>query len=81
MNKKEKIPKEVKEVVVAKIDAQMPSNLKLSIGSYGTMNKEEMIEHVNKGDLIGRQIVRAHISFLKAIASGEFAKTMVSVEK
>ncbi len=80
MNKKEEIPKQVKEVVIAKIDAQMPSHLKLSMGSYGTMSKEEMIEHVKKEDPIGKQIVRAHMSFLKAIASGEFAKAMVSVE-
>ncbi len=80
MSKNNEIPKSVKELVIAKIDAQMPSHLRLSIGSSGTMNKEEMIEHVKKEDLVGRQIIRAHMSFLKALASGEFTKTMISVE-
>jgi len=80
MSNKEEIPKQIKETVIAKIDAQMPSHLKLSIGSYGTMSKEEMIDHVNKEDLVGKQIVRAHMSFLKALFSGEFTKAIVSVE-
>ena len=80
MNKEKGIPEAIKELVITKIDAQMPSHLKLSIGSYGTMSKEEMIDHVNKEDPIGKQIVRAHMSFLKALVSGEFTKAIVSVE-
>ncbi len=80
MNTEKGIPEAIKELVITKIDAQMPSHLKLSIGSYGAMSKEEMIDHVNKEDLIGKQIVRAHMSFLKALVSGEFTKAIVSVE-
>ena len=76
----EKTSEQIKELVITKIDAQMPSHLKLSIGSYGTMSKEEMIKHVKEDDPIGKQIVRVHMSFLKALASGEFRKAMVSVE-
>ena len=78
--KQEQIPAAVKELVITKIDAQMPSHLKLSIGSYGTLSKEEMIEHVRKEDVVGRQIIKAQMSFLKALASGEFKKAMISVE-
>ena len=80
MSKEKGIPEAVKELVITKIEAQMPPHLKLSVGSYGTMSKEELIEHVQKDDVIGKQIVKAHLSFLKALASGEFAKAMVSVE-
>ncbi|HLD43524.1 MAG TPA: hypothetical protein VJB08_06100 [Candidatus Nanoarchaeia archaeon] len=75
-----KISESMKELVITKIESHMPSHLKLSIGSYGNLSKEEMIEHVKKGDEIGQQIVRVHMSFLKAVASGEFARKMVSVE-
>jgi len=74
------IQKKIKELVITKIEAHMPSNLKLSIGSYGALTKEEIIEHIEKEDEIGQQIVKAHMSFLKAVANGEFAKRMVSVE-
>ena len=80
MSKEKGIPEAIKELVITKIEAQMPSHLKLSIGSYGTMSKEEMIEHVKREDVIGKQIANTHISFLKALASGEFSKAIASVE-
>lgn len=70
----------LKEVVIARIEAQVPSNYKLYIGSYGGLSKEELIEHIKKGDKIGRFIVKAHLSFMKALASGEFIKAINSVE-
>ena len=80
MSTKDEIQEKIKELVITKIEAHMPSHLKLSIGSYGTLSKEDMIEHVKKGDDIGEQIIRTHMSFLKALASGEFTKTITSVE-
>jgi len=74
------IPEKVKELVITKIEANMPSHLQLSIGSHGSLNKEQMIKHIQKGDEIGKQIVKAHMSFLKAIASGELAKSLASIE-
>lgn len=81
MTKKNEIDERVKELVSIKIEAQMPAHLKLSIGSQKEpLSKEEMIEHVKKGDAIGEQIINAHMSFLKAVASGEFAKAIASAE-
>jgi hypothetical protein len=77
---KEDIPEKIKEIVIERIDAQLSSHCRLSMGSYGTMSKEEMIEHVKKEDVIGKQIVKTHMSFLKALASGQFTKAMVSIE-
>ena len=77
--KNNKINQEIKETIIARIDAQ-PSNLRLSIGSSGSLTKEEMIEHVKKEDEIGKQIIRVHLNFLKAIANGEFVKAVNSVE-
>jgi hypothetical protein len=74
------IPKQLKDAVIAKIDAGMPAHLKLSIGAFGALSKEELIEHVKKEDEIGKKIVELHMSFLKALVSGEFTKAMVSAE-
>lgn len=79
-NSEKEINETVKNSVIARIDAQVPSNLKLAMGSYGGMSKEEMIEHVRKGDEIGRQIVKRHLQFLRAVASGELTKALVSVK-
>lgn len=75
-----KINEKLKEIVIARIEAQMPSDYKLYIGSYGGLSKEELIEHVKKGDEIGRFVIKSHVSFLKALASGEFMRAINSVE-
>jgi len=74
------INEKMKKIVIARIDAQVPSSLRLAMGGYGSMTKEEMIEHVKKGDEIGRQIVKRHILFLRSVASGELTKAINSVD-
>lgn len=85
MNKYDNVSEEVelnediKKLVIARIDARISSNLKLSIGDKGSLNKQEMIEHVKKGDEIGKQIAKVHLSFIKAQASGELITTLNSL--
>jgi hypothetical protein len=74
----EKINQNMKEVVIMRIET-MPSNLKLSIGNSQSLTKEEMIKHVQDEDSTGRQIINSHLSFMKAIARGDFTKAMTSI--
>lgn len=73
-------PKNIKELVITKIEAQIPSHLKLSIGSHGVLTREQMIECVEKDNETGKLIVKAHMDFLKALANGEFTKAIASAE-
>ncbi|MCH7568752.1 MAG: hypothetical protein IIA87_05000 [Nanoarchaeota archaeon] len=77
-SKEAKINEEAKELVITRIDAA-PSDLRLSVGGGESMTKEKMIEHVRKGDKIGRQIIKMHLSFIKAAASGEVGQALASV--
>ena len=77
---KENITEAMKKLAIARIEAQVPSNLRLSIGSYGSMSKEEMIEHIKKGDEIGRIIIESQLRFLRAQASGHITKELTSIE-
>ena len=70
----------VKKLVVARINAQMPSNFALSIGSHGRISKEKMIIHIEKGDEIGKKIVESHLRFLRAQARGDVTKALTSIE-
>lgn len=79
-NQNNELNERIKEVVIARIDAQVPSNLKLAMGNYKGMTKEEMIEHVRKGDEIGRQIIKRHLLFLRAVASGELTRALASID-
>ena len=74
----EEINEDIKEIVIMRIET-MPSDLKLSIGNGKSLTKEEMIEHVKTGDEIGKQIIDSQLSFMKAIAKGEFTKAISSV--
>ena len=68
-----------RKLVIERINAGMSSNLKLSIGMSGSLSKEEVLEHVKKGDNIGMQIVNMHRNFIKAQASGQFTKALNTV--
>jgi hypothetical protein len=65
----------IKELVLARISV-MPPNLKLSIGSYGAFNKEELIERVKKGDEVGMQIIKIHMNFINALTSGKLIESI-----
>lgn len=78
--KTREISEEAKNLVIARIDAQVPSNFRLSIGSFGGMTKEQMIEHVKNGDEIGKQIINSHLRFLQAQSSGKITHALVSAE-
>ncbi len=77
-----KIKDSIKELVITRIDAQVPSNLRLSIGMSATgLTKEQMIEHVQRGDSIGKRIIEAHLRFIKAQVSGQLTSALVSAEE
>ena len=73
------INEKLKDLVITKIDAGLPSNLKISVGSQGVLTKEEMIQHVKKGDKQGRQIIDMHLNFMKALTSGEIMREINSI--
>ena len=72
---KEKIDNDVKKLVLWRIDTS-PSNFKLSIGSKGTFNKEELKEHVEKEDDIGQAVIKMQMQFIKDLSSGKISKAL-----
>lgn len=75
MSEQEKNNEDLKELVLARIGV-MPSNFKLSIGSFGTFTKDEMISSVEKGDSVGKQIVQMQMNFINALSSGKLIETL-----
>ncbi len=75
MSEQENTSEDLKELVLARIGI-MPSNFKLSIGSFGTFTKEEMINRVEKGDSVGKQIVQMQMNFINALSSGKLIETL-----
>lgn len=78
-NFQEEKNKQLVDLVIARIDSQVSPNLKLSIGGGQTLSKEEMINHVKKGDETGKQLIELHLNFIKAQATGQLGVALSSV--
>lgn len=65
----EEITEEIKELVIARLET-IPSNKKISIGSYGEFSKEELIEGVKSGSEVGKKIIEVELEFLRALKQG-----------
>ncbi|MEM3883668.1 MAG: hypothetical protein QXT94_01895 [Methanothrix sp.] len=68
-----RVKKDLKELVLARIDV-MPSNRNIVIGSYGSFSKEQLKEHVEKEDEIGKKIIEIQLAFFKALKEGGIYK-------
>ena len=79
VSKRDMISQNVVNLVVARIDATVSSNLKLARGFGESLDKEKMIEHVKRGDEIGRRIIQSHLNFMKAQASGQLMSALNQV--
>jgi hypothetical protein len=66
----DKIATQIRDLVLARLDV-MPSNVKVSIGSYGTFSKDDLKGHVEKGDEIGKKVMEVQMAFLRAIKEGK----------
>lgn len=60
---------DIKELVIARIKS-LPEDTGVSIGSSGNFSREEMIQHVEKDDEIGRKIIEIELSFLQKLKEG-----------
>lgn len=61
----------IKETVIARLST-MPSDQKISVGSEGEFTKEELIDHIKRGDKIGKKFIEIELEFLRALKEGVF---------
>ncbi|MEK7061286.1 MAG: hypothetical protein AAB954_01345 [Patescibacteria group bacterium] len=59
---------ELKKIALARVQV-MPRDLNVSVGSE-SMNKNELIKHINEGDGIGESLMLTELEFLRDLASG-----------
>jgi len=70
----DKITAELKKLVLWRLELEVPPNFKLSIGNKGTFTKDELKQHIEKGDDIGRIYIDTQLKFMRALTNGEFTK-------
>lgn len=59
------------ELVYTRLQS-FPKGYNISIGSYGTITKEEALSHVAKKDKIGHILMQVDREYFDALKSGEF---------
>ena len=65
------ISKETKKLILWKIEVEVPPHHKLSIGNKGVFTKEQLKQHVEKGDELGEMYINMQLNFLRALAKGD----------
>lgn len=63
MSKTDKI---IHDIVIARL-LTMPDNIGVSMGSDGEFSKNDLIEHVQKDDEVGKKIIQIHMSYLQSL--------------
>ncbi len=71
-----KINKEIKKLVLWRLETSVPDHFKLSVGGEGSFNKEELRKHIEKEDEIGLAFVTMQLNFIKAITTGKIHKAL-----
>lgn len=61
---------EIRKLVIERLKT-FPLGKKVSIGSEGSFDKEELINHIEKQDKVGEKIVEIQLSYLQALKEGE----------
>ena len=72
--------KDIQNLVLSRIDSQLPGDLKLFVGNGSSFTKKELMAHVAQNDEIGKSIMEAQMSFLRAVSKGTFLKAVNSVQ-
>lgn len=70
-DKIEKGENEIKELVIARLKT-LPSDKKLSVGSSGDFTRDQLIEHVDKKDELGKKIMEVQMEYLRLLKEGIF---------
>lgn len=67
----------IKELVLARLEV-LPPDANISIGSFGSLSRDEMIAHVKKGDSAGDKITKIEMEFLRQLKSGVFYEELAA---
>jgi len=73
---KNKINPAIKKLILWKLNTEVPSNFRLSIGNKGTFTKNELMKSIEKEDDVGRTYINMEMKFIKALVSGELTDTL-----
>lgn len=60
---------EIRNLVIERLKV-LPSGKRISVRSDGSYSKDELVEHINKHDEVGKKIIQAQVEFLQSLKTG-----------
>ena len=60
------IEKEEKKIILERL-LTMPPNLRLSIGSYGVFDKNQLLKEIETNTEVGELFVKMHMEYLRSL--------------
>ena len=60
---------DIKKLVLARLET-MPDYIQVNLGSFGTLGKNELIQHVKKEDSLGKKFIDVQMKYLRALKEG-----------
>ena len=58
---------EIKKLIIIRLQT-MPPTMKVSLGSAGVFDREQLIEEVKNDTEIGKKIIETHLNYLRSFA-------------
>lgn len=75
------ISQDLKDLVIERLDVLSP-DMKFFIGLNGKeFNKKDLIESVERGDEIGKQVVEMEMAFLRGLKDGVLLEKIISSDQ
>lgn len=68
-DKKKITDEDIRKLVIERLKS-FPSGKKVSLGSEGDFSKEELINHVEDKDKIGKKIIEIQLAYLQSLKGG-----------
>lgn len=80
MSEKNKIPQEIKDIILWELETKVPPNLKLSIGHKGVFTRDQLKKEVEEESEVGKLYADMQLRFMRALAKGDVSASLATVE-
>ncbi|MBI4146796.1 hypothetical protein HY489_05665 [Candidatus Woesearchaeota archaeon] len=60
---------DIKKLILARLET-MPEYIQINLGNLGTLGKEELMNHVKKGDDFGKKFIEVQMKYLRTFKQG-----------
>jgi len=60
---------DIKRLVIARLET-LPPDMKVSVGASGEFTPNELVDHVKRGDPLGKKFIQIEMEFLRAMKEG-----------